>query len=219
MRFKKKDSARINYIRKTFVQEDDDMQWIRDRIIATDWPIQVGPEEGKLLQFLIHLSGAKKIVEIGAHAGYSTIWMAKALPKDGVVYTIERDANRIRMARETFLHFDGFKDNIKLLEGRALDVLPTLEDKGPFDLVFIDADKLNYANYLDWAEKNVRKGGLVVGDNTFLSGAVYGEAETDRISPSALEAMKSFNARLGESDLFCGVMLPTHEGWTMGVKL
>jgi caffeoyl-CoA O-methyltransferase len=219
MRFTKKESARLNYIRDVFVKEDAGMQWIRERVMATDWPIQIGPEEGRLLQFLIHLVGAKKIVEIGTHAGYSSIWMARALSEEGHIYTIERDKNRARMARETFLHFDEFSENISLLEGKALEVLPEIEEKGPFDLVFIDADKLNYANYLDWAEKNVRKGGLIIGDNTFLSGAVYGEPETERISPAALKAMQTFNDRLGDAEKFLGIMLPTHEGWTMGIKL
>lgn len=219
MRFNKKDSPRINYIRDIFVNEDAEMLRIRDRVAALDLPIHVGPEEGKLLQFLVRLIKAEKIVEIGTHAGYSTIWMAKALPPGGQIYTIERDANRRRMADATFLRFKEFESNIHLLGGGALDVLPALEEKGPFDLVFIDADKLNYANYLDWAEKNLRKGGLVIGDNTFLSGAVFGEPETERISKSALAAMHSFNSHLGSSESFCSIMLPTHEGWTMGIKL
>ena len=97
--------------------------------------------------------------------------------------------------------------------------MSNLEDQAPFDMVFIDADKLNYSNYLNWAEQHVRKGGLIIGDNTFLSGAVYGEPTTDRISPSALKSVHEFNQRLGNSTLYASTMLPTKEGWTMGIKL
>lgn len=219
MRTSEKNSLSLQYIYDNVVKEDSDLSWIRERILAADWPIHIAPEEGRLLQVLIKLGGIKKIVEIGTHAGYSTMWMAMALPVSGHIFTIERDKNRISMARETFLHFEEYTSKITLLEGKALDVLSALEKEGPFDMVFIDADKLNYMNYLSWAEQNVRSGGLVIGDNTFLSGAVYGNPSTGRISPSALKAVQDFNQRIGDPDLYCGVMLPTKEGWTMGIKL
>lgn len=219
MRSIEKTSAALSYIYNTVINEPTEMQWVKDRILATDWPIHIAPEEGRLLQLLIKLGGYKRILEIGTHAGYSTMWMTMALPHDGHIFTIERDQNRIRMARETFLHFESYSEKITLLEGKALDVLNTLEDQDPFDLVFIDADKLNYMNYLNWAEQNVRKGGLIVGDNTFLSGAVYGKPSTERISPSALKAVHEFNQRIGDQTLYASVMLPTKEGWTMGIKL
>ncbi|MCP5322743.1 MAG: O-methyltransferase [Candidatus Paracaedibacteraceae bacterium] len=219
MRTNEKKSLSLQYIYDTVIKEDPKLVWVRDRIQAADWPIHIAPEEGRLLQLLIRLGGIKKIVEVGTHAGYSTMWMAMALPTEGHVFTIERDKNRISMARETFLHFEEHTSKITLLEGKALDILGSLEKEGPFDMVFIDADKLNYINYLNWAEKNVRSGGLIIGDNTFLSGAVYGKPSTERISPSALEAVNAFNKRLGNPSMYCGVMLPTKEGWTMGVKL
>jgi predicted O-methyltransferase YrrM len=218
MRSIEKISPAIDYIHETVIHEPDALRWIKERILATDWPIHIAPEEGRLLQLLIRLGGFKRIVEIGTHAGYSTLWMAMALPHDGRIFTIERDQNRIRMARETFQHFEEHSPKITLLEGKALDVLKNLEDQAPFDMVFIDADKLNYLNYLTWAEHNVRKGGLIIGDNTFLSGAVYGEPTTDRISPSALKSVHEFNQRLGTPALYASTMLPTKEGWTMGIK-
>jgi predicted O-methyltransferase YrrM len=219
MRSIEKTTSSINYIHKTIVHEPVELEWIRERVLAADWPIHIAPEEGRLLQFLIRLGGFKKIVEIGTHAGYSTLWMAMALPEDGHIFTIERDKNRIQMTRETFLHFEQYKSQITLLEGKALDMLKTIESEGSFDMVFIDADKLNYANYLNWAERHVRVGGLIIGDNTFLSGAVYGEATTQRISPSALKSVHEFNQRLGDQSRYSSVMLPTKEGWTMGSKL
>lgn len=208
----------LEYIRDTVIHEPEELKWIKERILATDWPIHIGSEEGRLLQLLIQLGNFKKIIEIGTHAGYSTIWMAMALPSDGHIYTIERDKNRIRMARETFLHCNHLTNNITLLEGKALEVLNTLNGKGPFDMVFIDADKINYLNYLDWSEQNVRKGGLIIGDNTFLSGAVYGQPSTERISPTALNAVHAFNKLLGDEARYHSTILPTKEGWTMGIK-
>lgn len=209
----------LAYIHEHVIHEPDEFKWVKERILATDWPIHISPEEGRLLQLLIRLGGYKRIVEIGTHAGYSTLWMATALPHDGRIFTIERDKNRIRMARETFQHNPASSDKITLLEGKALECLTTIEHEGPFDMVFIDADKLNYENYLSWAEQHVRPGGLIIGDNTFLSGAVYGEPTTERISPSALAAIHAFNQRMGDPTRFLGVMLPTKEGWTMGIKL
>ncbi len=208
----------LEYIHNTVINEPEELKWVKERIRATDWPIHIGPEEGRLLQLLIQLGNIKKIVEIGTHVGYSTLWMAMALPADGHIYTIERDKNRIRMARESFLHCEHLSPAITLLEGAALDVLKTLEGKAPFDMVFIDADKLNYLNYLNWAEQHVRNGGLIIGDNTFLSGAVYGQPSTARISPSALKAVHGFNQYMGDQTRFHSVMLPTREGWTMGIK-
>lgn len=218
MRSTEKTPAALSYIYDTVIHEPAEMQWVKERILATDWPIHIAPEEGRLLQLLIRIGGFKRVLEIGTHAGYSTMWMAMALPTNGHIFTIERDQNRIRMARETFLHFENHCHKITLLEGKALDVLQTLENQDPFDLVFIDADKLNYMNYLTWAEQHVRKGGLIIGDNTFLSGAVYGEPTTERISPSALKAVHEFNQRLGDQTIYSSVMLPTKEGWTMGIK-
>ncbi len=217
MRANESTSKKLQYIYDTVIHEPDEFAWVRDRIYATDWPIHIAPEEGRLLQLLIQLGGYKRIVEVGTHAGYSTLWMAASLPRDGKIYTLERSDSRHKMASETF-QTNTNASKIHLLKGSALELLKTIEHDGPFDLLFIDADKLNYANYLDWGEKNIRKGGLIIGDNTFLSGAVYGEATTNRISPTALNAMKTFNQRLGNLEKYHSVMLPTTEGWTMGIK-
>ena len=103
--------------------------------------------------------------------------------------------------------------------GDALDVLPQLSKEGPFDMVFIDADKLNYLRYLDWAEENVRKGGLIVGDNTFLFDAVWRDDPVDRVRQTARDAMRDFNRRLADPQKYCGILLPTQEGMTVALKL
>lgn len=209
----------LQYVRDVVANEPLALAQIRHRIAAhKDFEIQIGPEEGRLLQLLIRLGGYRTIVEIGTHAGYSTMFMAQALPKAGRIYTLEKDPKRIQMARETFASCP-HECEVTLVEGDALESLKTTCPSS-VDMVFIDADKLNYAKYLDWCEAHVRVGGLIVGDNTFLHGAVFGQPSPgSRHSPSALRAMQDFNRRLGDQTRYSSVMLPTGEGWTMGIKL
>ncbi len=205
---------RLDYIRQLFAPETDLLKNISLQAQNPDDRISIYPEEGKLLQLLIHLSGARKIVEIGTLNGYSTQWMTTALPEDGHVWTIEKDETRARCAKENLT-----PGRTTLLQGDALTVLPTIEQYGPFDLAFIDADKLNYTNYLDWAEKNVRKGGLIIGDNTFLFDAVWKDGPIDRVRETARQAMRDFNRRLADPEKYIGIMLPSEEGMTIGMKL
>lgn len=201
---------RLDYIRQTFAPEDDALR--RTRESAAD-AIAVNPEEGKFLQLLIKLGGVTKIVEIGTLAGYSAAWMSRALPPDGRIWTIEKDEKRAAVAKQNL------PPAATLLTGAALGILPTLENEGPFDMVFIDADKLNYDRYLDWAEKNVRKGGIIVGDNTFLFDAVWKDEPVERVRDTARAAVRAFNTRLADPQKYLGVMLPTEEGLTVAVKL
>lgn len=137
-------------------------------------PIDVSPTYGKLLHILVRISRARRVLEIGTLGGYSTIWMAKALPEGGRILTIEVDPNTAQVARGNFAQA-GVADRIDSRIGAALDVLPGLE--GPFDLVFIDADKVNNARYAEWAVKLGRPGTVIVCDNVVRDGGVL-DAET-----------------------------------------
>lgn len=209
---------RLDYIRQVFAGESDALKMVRKSLTDPNDQISISAREGKLLQFLIHASNAKHIVEIGTLGGYSALWMAEALPPGGRIFTIEKEEARARRAAMHFAQHDP-DGKIRLVTGEALHVLPGLEKEGPFDLVFIDADKLNYDKYLDWTEKNLRRGGLVVGDNTFLFDSVWKEAPADNVRRTAYEAMRSFNARLADRERYTGIMLPTEEGMTVAVKL
>lgn len=202
------------YIRDLFASETPALKKIRDSITDKNDQIIIDPEEGKLLQMLARMIGAVTIVEIGALAGYSTLWMAGALPPGGSITTIEKDPRRAAMARANLAPYK----NITLHEGAAMDVLPTLQPAAPFDMVFIDADKLNYLHYLDWAEKNIRKGGLIVGDNTLLFDAVWSDKIPDNVRQTALAAMRAFNQRLSDPEKYTSILLPTAEGMTIAVK-
>lgn len=204
---------RFDYIRHLFAPETPALKNIRERTTDKNDQISILPEEGKILQLLIRLAGIKTIVEIGTLSGYSTQWMADALPPDGHIYTFEKDLKRAATAKENLHH-----PKITLVTGDALETLPTISAKAPFDMVFIDADKLHYTDYLDWAEKHIRKGGLIVGDNTLLFDAVWREALPDRIRQTALLAMRNFNLRLANPAKYTSILLPTAEGMTVAVK-
>lgn len=133
--------------------------------------IEVSPVSAKLLHLLVRISGARRVLEIGTLGGYSTIWLARALPEGGRVVTIEAEERNARIARDN-LAGAGVADRVEVLIGRGLDVLPTLAGEEPFDLVFVDADKESNPGYLDWAARLGRPGTVVVLDNVVRAGAV-----------------------------------------------
>ena len=142
--------------------------------------IQVTPHQGKLLHLLARAMGARSILEIGTLGGYSTIWLARALPGDGRLITLEIDSKHAEVARANFVRA-GVADRIELLLGAALETLPRLEAerRGPFDLIFIDADKANLADYFSWSLRLARPGSLIVVDNVVREGAVMDESSQD----------------------------------------
>ncbi|MDG1286176.1 MAG: O-methyltransferase [Rickettsiales bacterium] len=213
------DDKILDYIRSTFAPEDEVLQEAKARLSAHDdhlVGIQVGAEEGKLLQFLIKLAGVASIVEIGSLAGYSAVWMARALPQGGVVHAINKDKAHYDLLCET-VERSGL--NIQPHLGDANAVLQQLETEAPFDMVFIDADKGGYTGYLDWAEKHVRKGGLIVGDNSLLFGHVIAPIKPEGTSQKAWVAMREFNQRLADESRYESILIPTAEGLTVARKL
>lgn len=131
--------------------------------------IAVSPNQGKLLMMFAQMLGARKILEIGTLGGYSTIWLARGLVADGRLITLEADERHADVARANIARA-GLSDVVEVRIGKALDTLPLLE--GPFDLIFIDADKVSYPEYLAWAVKLSRRGSVIVADNVVRKGAV-----------------------------------------------
>jgi predicted O-methyltransferase YrrM len=136
-------------------------------------PIALTPNQGKLLELLARIHHARTILELGTLGGYSTIWLARALPADGRLVTLERDPRYAEVARANIAGA-GLAERVELRVGPALETLPELhaEGAGPFDLIFIDADKQNYPGYLEWALRLSRVGTVIVGDNVVRAGAV-----------------------------------------------
>ncbi|QEH32727.1 Putative O-methyltransferase/MSMEI_4947 [Aquisphaera giovannonii] len=135
--------------------------------------IHVSPSQGRFLQLLARIHGARRILEIGTLGGYSTIWLARAMPEGGRLVTLEADPRHAEVAR-TNLARAGLSGVVELRQGPALDTLPALRAEGgtPFDLVFIDADKPSTADYFSWAMKLTRPGSVIVVDNVVRKGAV-----------------------------------------------
>lgn len=158
---------------------------VLDAVIATNRKqglpaIDVSAAQGKLLSLLVHISSARKVLEIGTLGGYSTIWMARGLPADGKVVTLELDPHHAKVARSNFERA-GVSDKVDLRTGPALQSLETLaaENAGPFDLIFIDADKPNNPNYLSWAMRLSRPGTVIICDNVVRDGTVLNDDGRD----------------------------------------
>jgi predicted O-methyltransferase YrrM len=156
-------------------------------------PHHVAPNQGKLLYLLARLMGARAILEIGTLGGYSTIWLARALPPGGRIVTLEADPAHAAIARENLARA-GLPDVVELRLGSALETLPRLaaEGRGPFDMIFLDADKPNNPAYLDWALRLARPGTLIVADNVVRGGAVL-----DAAGDASVQGIRRFAARLG----------------------
>ena len=157
-------------IARRFAPEDEGLRHALDAAQEA-WlpPIQISPIQGKLLQMLATLCNAHKILEIGSLAGYSGIWLARALPADGKLISLEINPRHAEVIRSSFAHA-GLSERTEVRVGKALDLLPALQSEAPFDLIFIDADKTNYPAYLDWSLRLTRPGSVIVADNTIRMG-------------------------------------------------
>ncbi|HWM16227.1 MAG TPA: O-methyltransferase [Microbacterium sp.] len=164
------------YLTETLVGHDPDLDHAVAEQNAAGLPaIEVAPVNGKFLNLLARISGARRVLEIGTLGAYSTIWMARAVPEGGRVVTIEAEPANAQVARAN-LDRAGVGEKVEILLGRAADVLPTLEGGEPFDLVFIDADKESNTIYLDWAARLGHRGTVVVVDNIGRGGEVANPA-------------------------------------------
>lgn len=143
-------------------------------------PISVSPSQGKLLNLLARAQGARRILEIGTLGGYSSIWLARALPPDGHLITLEADSRNAEVAREN-LALAGLAGVTEVRVGRAQETLPHLiaAGAGPFDLIFIDADKAGYPDYLRWSLDLARPGTVIIADNVVRDGAVADPVNDD----------------------------------------
>jgi len=178
---KKKWTAVDRYISEALIPADPVLESALTASKKAGLPaIAVAPNQGKFLMIFAQAIGARSILEIGSLGGYSTIWLARALPDDGRLITLEFDPKHADVARANIARA-GFTDKVELRLGKALDTLPELasEGLGPFDLIFIDADKGNYPGYLEWAIKLSRPGTVIIADNVVRDGDVIDATNTD----------------------------------------
>jgi predicted O-methyltransferase YrrM len=169
-------------------------------------PINVGANQGKFLQLLAQIRGARRMLEIGTLGGYSTIWLAQALPAGGKIITLEFQPKHAEVAQGNFARA-GCADRIDLRVGNALELLPKIAaaGEGPFDLTFIDANKDSIPEYFTWALKLSRPGSVIIVDNVIRKGAVADASSTDK----DVQGVRRFNAMLATEKRVSGTALQT----------
>jgi predicted O-methyltransferase YrrM len=168
--------------------------------------IQVSSVQGKLLHLLARIMGARNILEIGTLGGYSTIWMARALPEGGRIITLEADPKHADVARKNFARA-GVENKIELRLGKALETLPKVvaDGRGPFDMFFIDANKSNMPEYFEWSLKLARTGSVIIADNVVREGAVLDGKSND----ADIQGIRRFLEMVGKEKRVSGTALQT----------
>jgi caffeoyl-CoA O-methyltransferase len=208
----------MQYAEKVFKPEDAVLREVRQRSDQNGLPpIQVGPMDGLHLEILTRASGALKAVEIGTLGGYSGICILRGMPRQGRLYTFEMVPKHAEVAAESFKKA-GLDGRFEIFVGPALENLKKIEKQGPFDLVFIDADKTGYVSYLKWAAENLRVGGIVLADNTFAWGMIA-VAKPDPADEESVLALRDYNTEASTNGRFRSTVIPTAEGLTMSVKI
>jgi predicted O-methyltransferase YrrM len=194
------------YIEHLFNPHDEALAQNLQNAQAADLPtINVSPNEGKLLYLLAKMAGAKRVLEIGTLGGYSTTWLARALPADGKVITLELDQKHAKVARNN-LDRAGMADRVEVRVGHAADSLRAMIDQhaAPFDLIFIDADKTGYVEYLDLALHLSHSGTVILADNLIRNGRVLDEHPSDESARGA----KAYNEAMAANPRLESIILP-----------
>ena len=194
-----------DYIRELLGKEDEALKAAAHSVEENGIPpIAVSVNQGKFLHVMALAVGARKILEVGTLAGYSTIWMAKALPPDGKMISLEYDPKHAEVAGKNIARA-GLSDRVEIRLGKAIDLLPVLEQEkvGPFDMIFIDADKPPYKEYYEWAIKLSRPGTLIIADNVIREGKVLDARSDDDM----VQGARRFNLAMSESTATVGTIL------------
>ncbi len=201
------------YVQRLFASEDDALRRTRERADEAGMPrIQLPPATARALQLLMRAAGVRRAVEVGTLAGYSAIWIARALPGDGKLVTLEIDREHAAVARRS-LEDAGVSDRVELRVGDAGTLLDALGPDGSFDLVFVDADKERYTQYLEDAARLLRPGGLFVADNAFWKGWVL-DPGIDELAA----VLDGFNRIVAADPRFDATILPVGDGLLVAVR-
>ena len=200
-----------NYLIEKLIPKDGILEQVLVNNQQAGLPaFDVAANQGQLLALFVRMTGAKRILEIGTLGGYSTIWMARELPTDGELLTLEADAHHASIARQN-LQLAGVAERVKLIEGPALNSLEQLDEHPPFDLIFIDADKPSNPDYLRWALRYSRPGTLIIGDNVVRDGEVTNPQSDD----ARVQGVRTFIEMLGEDPRLTATAIQTVgvKGW------
>ncbi len=204
-------SAVDNYMISELIPQDEVLEKVLENNQRAGLPEHdVAANQGQLLALFVRMTQARRILEIGTLGAYSSIWMARALPADGKLTTLEADPIHARIARQN-IHLAGLDDRIELIEGPALRSLENFGDVAPFDMIFIDADKPNNPGYLEWALHYSRPGTLIVGDNVVRDGEVINRQSDD----ARVQGVRRFIEMMGDNPRLSATALQTVgvKGW------
>lgn len=175
--------------------------------------------EASLLTFVVQSYACKKFVEIGTLTGFSALAILQGMGAGAELWSFEKNSEHAGIAQNILNAFIGNQSKkAKVIIGDAEVELAGIEKNGPFDGIFIDGNKAAYSRYLDWAEKNVKPGGLIIADNVFLEGSVYGE-KTEKFREKQIQVMREFNTRLSHPQKYLFSLVPTAEGLIVAKKL
>jgi predicted O-methyltransferase YrrM len=203
-----------DYVSRLFAAEDEVLASLREEADRTGLPpISISADTGRLLQVLLLAIGARRVLEVGTLGGYSAIWMARALPADGRLVSIELDPRHAEFAAR-YIRRAGCDGAVEIRVGRALDVLAALDGER-FDAIFLDADKEPLPTYFEWGLRLVRRGGLIIADNALWGGRVV----DDRVDDDATRGVRELNRRMATDPRVAGILVPTHDGVAVGVVL
>jgi caffeoyl-CoA O-methyltransferase len=200
------------YIAGLFAPEDELLASLREEADRTGLPpIAISSDEGRLLQVLLTAIRAREVLEVGTLGGYSAIWMARALPADGHLLSLELEPAHAEFARR-YVDRAGLSARVEIRVGRALDVLPSLDGRR-FDAMFLDADKEPLPTYFDWGLRLVRPGGLIIADNALWGGRVLDQD----VSDPKTAAVRELNRRMASDPRVLSILVPTHDGVAVAV--
>lgn len=195
--------ATDRYIGDLLAQEDDSLHYVLQQLKASGIDnASVSPTQGKLLQVFARMCNAHRILELGTLGGYSTIWMARALSPGGHLLSLEADEQHATLARHN-IENAGLASVVEIRQGKALDLLPQLS--GPFDMIFIDADKPPYTDYFEHALRLSRPGTIIIADNVIRNGKVLDDASEDE----KVQGVQRFNELLSRSPAVTAIILPS----------
>ncbi|AGH96437.1 O-methyltransferase [Pseudobdellovibrio exovorus] len=212
-------SDRYSYIESLSEPEDKTKEKARNHSqqIGLD-AISLSVVEARLIQFQLQSVSAKKVVEIGTLTGLSASYILEALPQDGKLWTIEKSPQHAELA-EDVLDTEIKAGRCQIVVDDAQKALEGLSAEGPFDAVFIDGNKAAYLNYFEWALKNTKVGGVIIADNVFLAGSVWGDMSAQKFSEKQISVLNQMNRMAFQNKSLSSVIIPTEEGMLVCKKL
>ncbi len=206
------------YIENCYQQESEHMQLSRkfaDQLGLGG--ISVSHTEAHLMGFLVNLVKPKKIVEIGTLTGLSCQYFLQSLQQDGMIYTLEKSPEHVALASQALKPWID-RGQCKIVAGDARAELTKLSADGPFDVIFIDGNKAAYKDYWIWAKNNIRSGGMILIDNVFLAGAVWGDLSKQKFSDKQIQTVKEMTSDVFADSNFLASFVPTEEGFLIAVR-